>query len=122
MLSEEQHINGAAWQIDHLEKLLARINKDPGRVLCVILDMQSLYTRYSDKANIVDKKRNDICTRALGLEQKLHISNGEREQADFLLPQQTIKIIRYEKMIDGLQSSLSWKLDILLSSIKKSID
>ncbi len=45
----------------------------------MILDMQSIYTKYLDQANKADKKRDEIHTRALGLEQELHISNEEKE-------------------------------------------
>ena len=51
----------------------------------MILDMRSTYTKYLNKVNKVDKKRNKICNCALRLEQEVHISNEEREQAVFLL-------------------------------------
>ena len=47
----------------------------------MILDMQSIYTKYLDQANKVDKERDEIHTYALELEQELHISNENREQA-----------------------------------------
>ena len=75
-----------------------------------------------NKVNKADKKRDEIRTRALGLEQELHISNEEREQAVSLLQQQTVKVKRYKKMIDALQNSAFAKPDKLLPSIKSSID
>ncbi len=98
------------------------IEKDPKEVLSMILDMQSIYTKYLDKANKADKKRDEIYTRALGLEQELHISNKEREIAVFILQQQTVNIKRYEKMINALQNSVPLKSDIPLPSIKRPID
>ena len=84
---KQEHNNAAAWQIDSLERLLAEIEKDPKRVLSMILDMRSIYTKYLNKANKADKKRDEICTRALGLEQELYINNKEKEQAVSLLQQ-----------------------------------
>lgn len=78
-LAQEEHNNAAAWRIDSLERLLAEIEKDPEGVLSIILDMRSIYTEYFDQTNKADKKSNEIRTRALGLEQELHISNNERE-------------------------------------------
>ena len=121
-LAQEEHTNAAAWRIDNLERLLAEIEKDPKGVLSMILDMQSIYTKYLDQANEADKERDEIHTRALGLEQELHISNEEREQAVSLLQQQTVKVKRYEKMIDVLQNSVPLKPDIPLPSIERSID
>ena len=102
LAQEQEHNNAAAWQIDSLERLLAKIEKDPEGVLSMILDMRSIYTEYLNKANKADKERDEIHTRALGLEQELHISNKEREQAVSLLQQQIVKVKRYEKMIDAL--------------------
>ena len=122
LAQEQEHNNAAAWQIDSLERLLAEIEKDPKGVLSMILDMRSIYTEYLNEANKADKKRDEIRTRALGLEQELHISNEEREQAVSLLQQQTVKVKRYEKMIDALQSSVFAKPDKPLPSIESSID
>ena len=47
----------------------------------MILDIRSIYTKYLNKANKADKKRDKIRTRILKLEQELHISNEKREQA-----------------------------------------
>ncbi len=87
MLAQEKLTNAAAWQIDNLERLLAKIEKDLDGVLSMILDMWSIYTKYLDQANKADKERNEIHTRVLGLEQELHISNEEREQVVSLLQQ-----------------------------------
>lgn len=118
-LAQEDHNNPAAWRIDSREKLLAEIDKDPDGVLSMILDMRSIYTEYLNQANEADKQRDQICTLALGLEQDLHISNDEREQAVTLLREQTIKVKRYEKLIDALQNSASVKPDTPLPSIEK---
>ena len=85
LAQEQEYNNAAAWQIDSLERLLAKIEKDPEGVLSMILDMRSIYTEYLHEANEADKERDEIRTRALGLEQELHISNEEREQAVSLL-------------------------------------
>ena len=84
--------------------------------------MQSIYIKYLNKVNKPNKKRNEIRTCALGLEQELYISNKERKQAVSLLQQQTVKVKRYEKMIDALQSSAFAKPNKLLPSIKSPID
>ena len=84
--------------------------------------MRSIYTKYLNKANKADKERDEIRTRALGLEQELHISNEEREQAVSLLQQQTVKVKRYKKMIDALQSSVFVKPDKFLPFIENLID
>ena len=56
----------------------------------------------------------------MGLEQDLHISNEEREQAVTLLQEQAKKLKQYEKMIDTLQNTASITLDTPLASIKQS--
>ena len=75
------HNNAAAWQIDSLERVLAEIKKDSKGVLSMILDMRSIYIEYLNKTNKADKKRDEISICALGLEQKLYISNKERKYA-----------------------------------------
>ncbi len=77
--------NTAAWRIDSREKLLMEMNKDPVGVLTMILDMRKTYMEYFDQANEANNQRDEIRTRALRLEQELHISNKEREQAVSLL-------------------------------------
>ncbi len=78
------------------------MNKDPDGVLTMILDMRKTYMEYIDQANVADNQRDEIRRRALGLEQELHISNEEIEQAVSLLQQQTVKVKRYERMIDAI--------------------
>ena len=51
----------------------------------MILDIQNIYTKYLNKANKIDKKRDEIHSCALGLEQKFYISNKEKERAVFFL-------------------------------------
>lgn len=75
----KEHINSIVWQVDNLEKLLAKIENDSKWVLSIIFDMQNNYTKYLDQINKVDKKRNKIRICALKLEQKLYISNKKRE-------------------------------------------
>ena len=102
LAQEQKYKNAIACQIDSLERLLAKIEKDQKRVLSIMLDMRYIYTKYLNEANKTDKKCDEIYICALGLEQELYISNKEREQAVSLLQQQTVKVKRYEKMIDAL--------------------
>lgn len=111
-----------ALQIDNLERLLAKIENDFNKVISMILDMQNTYTGYLDQANKANKERNEICTYALALKQRLHISNKERAQAVSFLQQQIIKVKRYKKMIGALQSLVLAKPDKPLLFIKKLID
>ncbi len=68
-LAQKEHTNTTVWRIDNIKKLLFEIEKDPGEVLSIILNiMQSIYKKYLDKANKVDKKRNEIHIHVLGLE------------------------------------------------------
>ena len=88
----------------------------------MILDIQSIYTKYLNKANKANKKCDEIRTRKLGVEQELHIGNEEREQAVSFFQQQILKVKRYKKMIDALQSLAFAKPNKPLSSIKSLID
>ena len=36
---KQEHNNAATWQIDSLKRLLAKIDKNPNRILSMILDM-----------------------------------------------------------------------------------
>ena len=90
--------------------------------MSIILDIRSIYTKYLDQANEANKERDEIYTRVLRLEQELHISNEKREQVVSFLQQQTVKVKRYERMIDTLQSLVPLKPDIPLPSIKRPID
>ena len=53
----------------------------------MILDIQSICSKYLDQVNKADKKCNEVHTCALGLEQELHINNEERERTVSLLQQ-----------------------------------
>ena len=88
----------------------------------MILDIQSIYTKYLNKANKANKKRDEICTCVLTLEEELYISNEEKEQAVSLLQQQVVKIKRYKKMMDALQILVFAKPDKPLPFIKSPID
>ena len=46
MLAKEDCNNTAAWQIDSQKKLLTEMDKDPNKVLIMILDMCNIYTKY----------------------------------------------------------------------------
>lgn len=67
-------------QIDNLEKLLAKIEKDFKKVLSIILEIQSIYTKYLDKVNKVNNKHNKIYTRTLKLKVDFYINNKKSEQ------------------------------------------
>ena len=41
--------------------------------------MRNIYTKYLNKTNKIDKKRDEICTCMLKLEQELYISNKKKE-------------------------------------------
>ena len=64
---------------------MTEIDKDPDRVLSMILDMRKTYIGYLDQANKADDQRKEIRMCALRLEQNLYISNEEREEAVTLL-------------------------------------
>ena len=49
----------------------------------MILDMQSIYTKYINKINKVDKKHDEIRTCTLKLEQKLDICNKKENRQLF---------------------------------------
>ena len=55
------------------------IEKDPKRVLSIILDMRNIYIEYLDQANKADKDYHEIYTCILGQEQELYISNEKKE-------------------------------------------
>ena len=54
-IAEKDCDNTTAWQIDSREKLLTEIDKNPDRVLTMILDMRNIYTKYLNQANQADK-------------------------------------------------------------------
>ncbi len=108
-LAEEDCDNTTTWRINSREKLLTEMDKDPDRVLTMILDMCNIYTEYLNQANHADEQCKEIRTIALGLEQELQISNNERQEAIILLEPQVAKSNRYKKIIDTLQNSLPTK-------------
>lgn len=120
MFTEKDCNNIATWQIDSRKKFLSEIHKDSDKVLTMILDMHTIYTKYINPANNADKQCNQIQTISLGLEQKLNISNNERNELIILLKVQIVNSNRYEKMIDLLQNSLPAKKDQPQQSIKRN--
>ena len=76
--------------------MLAKIDKDLKETLSIILDMWNIYFKYLDQANKPNEECDEISTHMLGLEQKLHISKDEKDQAVFLLQQQTVKVKLYK--------------------------
>ena len=66
------------------------MDRNPNGVLKMILDMRTIYTKYLNQANKVDKQCNQILTVALELEQQLQISNNERTEAITLLETQVV--------------------------------
>ena len=118
-LAEEDRDNTAAWRIDSQEKLLTEMDKDPDRVLTMILDMCNIYTKYLNQANHADKQCKKIRTIALGLEQELQISNNERQEAITLFKAQVAKSNQYKKIIDTLQNSLPAKQNRPQQSIER---
>lgn len=119
-LAQEDHDNSAAWRIDNLNRLMTEMDRVPDGVLPMILDMRKTYMEYFDHANEADKQHDAIRTRALGLEQDLHISNVEREEAVTLLQKQAKKLKQYEKIIDNLQNATSVTPDTSLASVEQS--
>lgn len=67
MLAQKEFINAIVWQIHNLGKLLIKIEKNPKRILFIILDMQNIYTEYLNQANKANKKRDEIYTYILRL-------------------------------------------------------
>ena len=59
-LAEENRDNTKAWQIDSREKLLTEMDKDPNKVLTIILDMRNIYIKYLNQANHADKQCKEI--------------------------------------------------------------
>lgn len=46
--------NTATWAINIQAKLFIEINKDPDRVLTMIVDMRNIYTKYMNQSNHVN--------------------------------------------------------------------
>ncbi len=78
------------------------MDKDPDRVLMMILDLRNIYTKYLNQANHADEQCKEIRTIALGLKQELQISNNERQEAIILLETQVAKSNQYKRIIDML--------------------
>ena len=70
-LAEKDCNYTAVWQINSQEKLLTEMDKDPNRVLTIILDMRNIYTKYLNQANHANKQCKKIRAITLGLEQEL---------------------------------------------------
>lgn len=69
------------------------MDKDPNRVLLMILDMQKIYTKYFDQANKANNQRNHIQIYALRLKLDFHISNKKNEQI-ITLPYKQVKKLK----------------------------
>lgn len=90
--AQKKYTNAATCLIDNLEKQLFEIEKNPKRVLSIILDIYNKYTKYLNRVHKASDKRNKICIYALGLEQVFHISNEEKKWGVFFLKQQIIRV------------------------------
>ena len=55
MLAEKNCKNIAVWQIDSQKKLFSEIDKNPDRVLKMILDMCTIYIKYLNQTNTANK-------------------------------------------------------------------
>lgn len=113
--------NATTCQTNNVEKLLAKIEKDPLGLLSIILDMRNIYTKYLVKANEANKEWNSIRTDVLEQKPELYIGNEVRKRTVFFLQQQTVQMKRCEIMIDVLQNLVRLKPDILYHLSKKSI-
>ena len=51
MLTKKDYKNIAAWQIDSQKKLSTEIDRNPDKVLKIILDICTIYTKYLNQAN-----------------------------------------------------------------------
>ena len=117
--AEEDLKNTTAWLIDSQKKLFTEMNRNPDGVLKMILDMHTIYIEYLNQANNANKQYNQIETVALGLKQKLQISNHERTKAIILLEAQVAKSNQYEKIINILQNFFPAKKNQPQQSIKR---
>ncbi len=54
------------------------MDKNPDRILMMILNMCNIYIKYLNQANHADEQYIEIQTIVLRLEQELQISNNER--------------------------------------------
>lgn len=117
-LTEENRKNTIIWQIDSWEKLFTEIDRNSDRILKIILDIPTIYTKYLNQANNADKLYNQIWIVALGLEQELQISNNEKAKAITLLEAQVTRLNWYKKIIDMFQNSFFAKKDQSQQSIE----
>lgn len=68
------------------------MDKNTNRVLIKILDRYTIYTKYLNQTNNVNKQYNQIKTIALDLKQKLVMSNNKKTKAITLLKTQIAKL------------------------------
>ena len=54
-LAKEDRKNTVAWRINSQKKLFIEIDKNSYRVLKIILDMRTIYTKYLNQANNANK-------------------------------------------------------------------
>lgn len=70
-LTEKNSKNTVVWQINNSKKLNTKMDKNPNRVLTIILDMHTIYTKYLNETNHMNKQYNQILIIVLKLEYKL---------------------------------------------------
>lgn len=99
--------------------MLTELDKDSDKILTMILDMHTIYTKYLNQANNAKKECNQICIFALKLKQDFQITNNKKNETIILLKAQVVKFNQYKKMIDILQNSLLTKKNQLQQSIKR---
>lgn len=68
------------------------MNKNPQKVLIIILNICTIYTKYLNQANNPNKKCNQIYIIALKLKQEFQISNNKKIKAINLLEVQIEKL------------------------------
>lgn len=72
-------------QVDSLEGLLVKFEKNLKEVVFIILDMQNIYIEYLNQANKVNKKCDEIRTYVLELEQELILAMTKKNRQFFSL-------------------------------------
>lgn len=75
----KNHNNSTVQQINSQGKLMTEMNKNPDKVLLMIIDMLKTYMEYLYHVNKANNYYHQIEIRTLKLEQDLYISNKERE-------------------------------------------
>lgn len=78
------------------------MDKNSNGILRMILNMYTIYTKYLNEANHINKQYNQISIITLTLQQELQISNNEMTKAITLLEVQIVKLNYYKKIIDIL--------------------